>query len=126
MEIGDIFIKKNITFKNSNQVDELYRAGRPCLLIAETNESYYFLTISHKKHYSSNYKLENQRNERVNGYINLENIYKTDTYYYKVVDRLTRKEYFKVMNKLFACQKLLNDDLYDELVENVKKKKGYF
>lgn len=123
MEVGDIFIKENIVFKDANIADHSYKFGRPCLLIAETNEQYYFLTISHKIYHSKCYKL---KNNNVKGYINLKNIYKTDTYYYKVIDRLTKKEYLKVIEKLFACQKLLNDDLYEELLAKYDKKERKF
>ncbi len=117
MEIGDIFIKKNIYSRFDNKMDLHSIKGRPCLLIAKNEQYYYYLSLTSKKSRRSYYALSFDE-LKLKSYICFSEIRKTEKYYYSVVTKVSKKELFNIMKKLLEYQKYLAcpDELLEEVI----------
>ena len=120
--IGNIILMRNIIFTNSeenkHEIDHSWKKGRPCIIIYSDENYDYFLPIKshitdskYKEHYislSENdllYKDVNRfgkfnrrkfSNIIVQGYINLETIYKTPICWHDGIGKVTYEKYVEI------------------------------
>lgn len=147
-EIGNIAIIKNIIFSDNEkmELDHAWSHGRPCLILFEDNEYYYFLTITSTERFSPKYvkqyfKIEendykyryksrytnkflnkkNSSNSILKGWVNLENIYKIPIYGLDALGKIKFDFYKNVVQRLKEYHKNENLNELMEKVINVKR-----
>lgn len=112
--LGDIFIVRNIIFKNSaskkSEVDHAFYNGRPCIIIYSDNEYDYFLTLTKgskriKDYYYNYFYLSKDdflfRDDiRNDSYAQINLIYKIPIAYRKSKNKIKYEVYLKLLEEI--------------------------
>lgn len=122
--VGNIIIVRNIVFHTSSwgirQVDHAWNKGRPCLLLYTDDDYDYVLPLTHIVNYNlfgyHYYALDNSKfqylcknsyiydkvnksNNSVNGYVNLEAVYKIPIFGHGEIGKLSSSAYEELIDK---------------------------
>ena len=127
--VGSIICAKNIIFKNvygkdRKELDHAYKSGRPCLVICETNNNIYLLSIlGYKgKEYVNEIKLPTSISNKPSC-VNVRDIICKDIAYYKELSALSERQLYNILIKFVNYQEnVKKDEFYDVIAENVKEK----
>jgi hypothetical protein len=129
--LGNIIIVRNLIFHTSSlgmkQVDHAWKKGRPCLLLYTDDNYDYVLPLTHGvnydlfgyHYYSLNeskflylrkrvfiYDIDSKKNNSLNGYINLEGVYKIPIFGHTEIAKLSFKAYDELVDKFMSLHNI--------------------
>jgi len=116
-DVGSVIINRNLFFKDSNKLDHAYKRGRPCLVIATTDEYYYYLSISNTRNKQSRTNIPMQNTKKLCSPSFL-NIFKAPICYKEELFKISEKNLLDIY-KAFLRHYNNRDkcEYYDEVVD---------
>lgn len=134
-QIGSIILVENqifdIGYDNvKHQID--HSKKRPAIIIAETEDDFYYLTLTSKQG-SGTYCYKTNETILTNGtikmekepklqYVKLRHIYKKKIYGAIEITRINDQDLLLLLSNLYSYQKNSNDKLFKEIEEHLLKK----